>query len=82
MIYAIYHLLSTPESSNIQIANFTIKSSKIKKNLLGINLNNNLKCDIYVESIYQRANRKLNALARIANYTKLLEIRVLLNAFL
>ena len=34
-------LLSTQESSNIQTANFTTKSSKAKK-LLGINLDNNL----------------------------------------
>ena len=45
-------LLSTQESSNIQTANFTTKSSKVKK-LLGINLDNNLKFDIQVESICQ-----------------------------
>ena len=43
-------LLSTQESFNIQIANFTIKSSKAKK-LLGINLDKNLKFDIHAVSI-------------------------------
>ena len=62
--------LSTQESFNIQIANFKIKSSKAKK-LLGINLDKSYKFDIHVESIRQKANRKLNALARIANYMKL-----------
>ena len=49
-------LLGTRESFNIQIANFTIKSSKVKK-LLRINLDKNLKFDIHVESICQKANR-------------------------
>ena len=73
-------LLSAQESSNIQIASFTTKSSNVKK-LLGISLYNNLKFDVYVESIRQKANRKLNALARIANYRELLQIDILMNAF-
>ena len=61
--------------------NFTIKFCKAKK-LLGINLDKNLKFDIHVESICQKANRKLNALARIANYMELPKRRILMNAFL
>ena len=60
-------LLSTQECFNIQITNFTIKSFKAKI-LLGINLGKNVKFDIHVDSICQKANRKLDALARIANY--------------
>ena len=60
-------LLSTQESFSIQIANFTIKSFKAKI-LLGINLDKNVKFDIHIDSICQKANRKLDALARIANY--------------
>ena len=71
-----YHLLlSTQESFNIQIENFTIKSSKVKK-LLGINFDKNFN----VESICQNANRKLNALARIASYMELPKGRILMNA--
>ena len=73
-------LLNTQERFNIQIANFTIKFSKAKK-LLGIILDKNLKFDMHVESICQKANRKLNALARIANYMELPKRRILLNAF-
>ena len=72
--------MSTEESSNIQIANFTIKSSKVKK-IQGINLDKNPKFDIHVESICQKANRKLNALARIANFLELPDRPILLNAF-
>ena len=43
-------LLSTQERFNIQMANFSIKSSKAKK-LLRIDLDKNLKFDIHVESI-------------------------------
>ena len=73
-------LLSTQESASIQVENFTIKSSKAKK-LLGINIDNKLKFDIHVESIYQKANRKLNAAGRITNYMELPKRRILMNAF-
>ena len=55
--------------------------NKTLKKLLEINLDNNLKFDIHVESIYQKANRKLNALARIANYMELPKRSILMNAF-
>ena len=77
---ACHLLLSSQESSNIQIASFTIKSSKEKK-LLGINLDNNLKFDIHLVSICQKANRKLNAHARISNYMELPKRPILMNAF-
>ena len=73
-------LLNTQERLNIQIANFTAKFSKAKK-LLGIILDKNLKFDMHVESICQKANKKLNALARIANYMELPKRRILLKAF-
>ena len=46
----------------------------------GINLDNNLKFDIHVEKTCQKANRKLNALARTANYMDLPKRPILLNA--
>ena len=46
----------------------------------GINLDNNLKFDIHVESICQKASRKLNAVAKTANYMKLPKRPILLNA--
>ena len=80
-MYDICHLLlSTQESASIQVENFTIKSSKAKK-LLGINIDYKLKFDIHVESIYQKANRKLNALGRITTYMELPKRRILMNAF-
>ena len=48
---------------------------------LGINIDNKLKFDIHVESISQKANRKLNALEGITNYMELPKRRILMNAF-
>ena len=73
-------LLSTQESASIQVENFTIKSSKAKK-LIGINIDNKLKFDIHVESIYQKANRKHNAFGKITNSMELPKRRILMNAF-
>ena len=64
----------TQESSNVQIANFTVKPQ-------GINFDKNLKFDIHVESICQKANRKLNALGRIVNYMELPKNRIFMYAF-
>ena len=75
---ACHLLLSSQESSKIQIASLTIKSSNAK-NLLGINLDNNLKFDIHLESICQKANRKLSALARISIYMELPKRPILMN---
>ena len=75
---ACHLLLSSQESSKIQIASLTIKSSNAK-NLLGINLDNNLKFDIHLKSICQKANRKLSALARISIYMELPKRPILMN---
>ena len=44
--------------------------------------NNNLKFELRIENICQKANRKLNALARRANYMELPKKRMFMNAFL
>ena len=77
---ACHLLLSSQKSSNIQIANFTIKSAKAKK-LLGINLDNGLKFDIHAESICPKASRKVNVLARVANYIELPKKPIPMNSF-
>ena len=46
-----------------------------------IYVDKDLKFDIHVESICQKANTKLNALARIANYIELPKRRIFMNAF-
>ena len=65
---------------NIQIENSIISCSRYQK-LLGVVLDNKLKFDKHIENICQKANRKLNALARVANYMELPKRRILMNAF-
>ena len=73
-------LLSTPESTCIQIEYFTVKYCKTKA-LLGINIKNKLTFHVHVGIIGQKANRKLNAFAKTTNYMELPKNRILMNAF-
>ena len=47
-----------------------------------VNNNNNLKFELHIENICQKANRKLNALARRTNYMELPKRKIFMNAFL
>ena len=60
------HLLLTylDDSALIQIENWTVKCSKVKK-LFGVNIIYKLKFDIHVETICKKAHRKRTALSRI-----------------
>ena len=73
-------LISPDDSAIIQIENSTIKCCKVKK-LLGAHTGNNLKFDIYVETVCKKAHRKLSALSRITNCMELPKRRILMNAF-
>ena len=73
-------LLSTQEDGNIQLPNTTINCSRSQK-LLGVAFDNKLKFDKLIENICQKANRKLNALARVTNSMELPKRRILMNAF-
>ena len=69
-------LLSSQESSSIQIENDTIKFFRTKK-LLQINIDNKLK---FGGSACQKAYRKLNSVARI-NYIELSKRQIFINEF-
>ena len=73
-------LLSAQNDANIQISNTTINCSKSQK-LLGLVFDNKLKFDKHIENICQKANRKLNASARVTNYMELPKSHILMNAF-
>ena len=72
-------LLSSTESLNFQISEALIYNSQSKK-LLGVTFDSKLKFEKHINTIYQKANRKLNALARITPYMKLTKQRILMNA--
>ena len=63
-----------------KVENSIINCSRSQK-LLGVVLYNKLKFDKHIENICQKANRKLNALARVTNYMELPKRRILMNAF-
>ena len=73
-------LLSSTESLNFQISETVIHNSQSKK-LLGLTSDNKLKFEKHINAICQKANRKLNALARITPYMKLKKRQILMNAF-
>ena len=63
----------------IQIEDFTLTYANTKT-LLGINIKAKLKFHVHFGIIAQKANRKLNALAKI-NYMELRQNGILMNAF-
>ena len=73
-------LLSTTDVFNFEISETVIRNSNSKK-LLGVTFDNKLKFEKHIITICQRANRKLNALARLTPYMELGKRRMLMNAF-
>ena len=73
-------LLSSTESLNFQISETVIHNSQSKK-LLGVTFDNKVKFEKHINTICQKANRKLNALARITPYMELTKRRILMNVF-
>ena len=59
---------------------YNYKFFKMTK-IIRYNFDNNLKFNEHMEKICQKANRKLNALARVTNYRKLSKRRIIMNAF-
>ena len=73
-------LLRFTESLNFQISETLIHNSQSKK-LLGVTFDNRW-FEKYINTICQKANRKLNVLARVTQYMTLKKRRILLmNAF-
>ena len=73
-------LLSTIDALNFEISETVIRNSNPKK-LMGVTFDNKLKFEKHIITICQRANRKLNALARLTPYMELGKRRMLMNAF-
>ena len=73
-------LLSTTDAFNFEISETVIGHSNSKK-LLGVTFDNKLNFEKHIITICQRANRKLNAFARLTPYMELGKRSMLLNAF-
>ena len=74
-------LVSTNEKTKINIGEFSIESSDCEK-LLGVKIDNKLTFDCHASDMCKKANRKINALARIAPFININKKRILMNSFL
>ena len=68
-------LVSTNEKTKINIGEFSIENSDCEK-LLGVKIDNKLMFDLC-----EKANRKINVLARIAPFININKRRILMNSF-
>ena len=73
-------LLSITDAFNFEISETAIRNLNSKK-LLGVTFAEKLKFEKHIITICQRANRKLNVLARLTPYMELGKRRMLINAF-
>ena len=73
-------LLSNTDVFNFEISKTIIHNSNSEK-LLGVIFDNKLKFEKDIITIFQRGNRKLNALTRLTPYMELGKRCMLMNAF-
>ena len=73
-------LVSTNDNVAIRIRNFQIENTK-RKNLLGIQFNNELSFDSQLLEICKKASRKLYALGRVTLYMNLSKRKIPMNVF-
>ena len=72
-------LVSTNEKIKINIGDFSIENSDCEK-LLGVKIDNKLTFDYHVSDMCKNANRKTNALPRIALFININKRRILTNS--
>ena len=75
-----YLLVSTNKKTKINIGEFSIGNSDCEK-LLGVKIDNKLTFDCHVSDMCEKANRKINALARIAPFININKRHILMNSF-
>ena len=73
-------IVSTNEKTKINIGEVSIENSDCEK-LLGVTIDNKLTLDCHVSDMCKKANRKINALARIATFININKRRILINSF-
>ena len=73
-------LVGTNEKTKINTGEFLIENSDCEK-LLGDKIDNKLTFDCHVSDMCKKANRKINALARIAPFIDINKRHVLMNSF-
>ena len=74
------HLLVSTNEKIKNIGDFSIENSDCEK-LLGVKIDNKLTFDYHVSDMCKKANRKINALARIEPFININKKRILMNSF-
>ena len=75
-------LLSDPnEDINIIVDNYELRNNKHKK-LLGIIIDNKMKFEEHVSKLCSKASQKLHALARVSNFMKTKQRRLIMKSFI
>ena len=75
-----YLIVSTNELTEIQIGDFTIKSS-VSEKLVVVNIDSKLNFDCHVNHLCNKANKKLSALDRVTSYMTLEKNKIVMNSF-
>ena len=73
-------LLNSQEPNTLRIGDFHINNSLSEK-ILGITFDCKLKRNKHIQDICQKMSKKLNALARLAQYMETTKKHILMNAF-
>ena len=77
-----YHLLvSTSDNVVIKIENFQIENAK-RKQLLGIQFQNELALNYHLSEIYKKASAKFYTLGRVTSYMNLSNRKILMDVFI
>ena len=73
-------LVSNKKKTKINKGEFSTENNDREK-LLGVNIDNKLTFDCHISDMCKKANRKVNALARIAPLININKRRMLMNSF-
>ena len=75
-----HFLLSTNEKLKASISNYRIINID-KEKLLGVTIDNHLKCESHIKNLCSKASQKLYALSRISLYMSLNQRRMVMQSF-
>ena len=68
-------LVSSCEKIKMEIGDFRIENSTCEK-LLGVHFDNSLTFDYHISGLCKKASKKINALARVSQYTNLSQRKI------
>ena len=76
------HLLLSDKNERILILQSQVIRNTPSQKLLGITIDSELKFDVHINNLCQKANLKLHALARISNYMTPIKLKMVMKSFI